>query len=279
MADQGYLDGGLVNVEGGQWKSRLGRLAGNLLSEWDVKASDLDTSDIRAACKLLKLCTKLDRSAGDFLPALTRFLSSIRAQLCSFSEAEAKAEYATAAYSRGYLLSCGLKTLSELVNAGVQGGDTAAKEVIGDVNVLMRAWSWSRGIMSGVGRLAETALPKKSPLETIVSSISGRLQSDDPEIRTGALRILVTGKFPALRTLDGQPADPEEINVFQHGLQVEDAGMSLHNVRERTTKIRKIGLVLRGLDVPDEEYAWLIEAIIRYLFSKRTKNPASRRIC
>lgn len=109
----------------------------------------------------------------------------------------------------------------------------------------------------------------RSPLESIVSSISGRLQSDDPEIRTGALRILVTGKFPALRTVGGEVADSDEINVFNYGLQVEDAGMSLQNVRERTTKIRKIGLVLRGLEIHDEEYAWLIEAIIRYLFSKR----------
>ena len=139
----------------------MGRLSGNLFREWDVRASDLSTSDIRAACKLLKLCTKLDRSAGDFLPALTRFLSTIRSQLCSLSEAEAKAEYAAAAYSRGYLFSCGLKTLSELVNSGVQGGDLAAKEVIANVNDLMEAWSWSRGVVSGVGRLAEAALPKK----------------------------------------------------------------------------------------------------------------------
>jgi hypothetical protein len=105
-------------------------------------------------------------------------------------------------------------------------------------------------------------------LETIVSSIAGRLQSEDPEIRTGALRILVTGKFPALRTLDGELADPEETNVFQYGLQVEDTGMTLQNVRERTTKIRKIGLVLRGLNIPDDEHAWLIEAVMRYLFSE-----------
>jgi len=100
-----------------------------------------------------------------------------------------------------------------------------------------------------------------------VSSIAGRLQSEDPEIRTGALRILVTGKFPALRQLDGEIANPDDSNVFSYGLQVEDAGMSLQNVRERTTKIRKIGLVLRGLDIPDNEHAWLIEAIMRYLFS------------
>lgn len=105
------------------------------------------------------------------------------------------------------------------------------------------------------------------------------MQSDDPEIRTGALRILVTGKFPALRTLDGEIADSEENNVFACGIQIEEAGMSLQNVRERTTKIRKIGLVLRSLDIPDAEYAWLIEAIIRYLFSKPLVSSSFRNAC
>jgi hypothetical protein len=127
--------------------------------------------------------------------------------------------------------------------------------------------------------LVKMELCHRSPLETIVSSIAGRLQSDDPEIRTGALRILVTGKFPALRTLDGEIADSEENNVFACGIQIEDAGMSLHNVRERTTKIRKIGLVLRSLEIPDAEYAWLIEAIIRYLFSKPMHLSLVRHTC
>jgi len=84
----------------------------------------------------------------------------------------------------------------------------------------------------------------------------------------------VTGKFPALRQLDGDIANPDDSNVFSYGLQVEDAGMSLQNVRERTTKIRKIGLVLRGLDIPDNEHAWLIEAIMRYLFSTPAQSPS-----
>lgn len=55
--------------------------------------------------------------------------------------------------------------------------------------------------------------------------------------------------------------------------------MSLQNVRERTTKIRKIGLVLRSLDIPDAEYAWLIEAIIRYLFSKPLTSSGFKDAC
>jgi hypothetical protein len=105
-----------------------------------------------------------------------------------------------------------------------------------------------------------------------MTSIASRLQSEDPEVRTGSLRILVTGKYPAFRNLDGEVADPEQNNVFGYGLEVEDAGMSLQNVRERTTKIRKIGLVLRSLEIPEAEYGWLVEAIMRYLFS--TSFPA-----
>lgn len=107
----------------------------------------------------------------------------------------------------------------------------------------------------------------------MVSALRASLQSEDPEVRTGALKLLAVGSYPAFKTLDGEIlANPADNNLFQHGLEVEEAGMSLQNVRERTTKIRKIGLILRGLDVPEEEYGWLVEAIMGHLFSKHLYN-------
>jgi hypothetical protein len=161
LADHGYLDSGLANVEGGQWKIRLGKLAADSLTKWSDRIDHLEQSDIRAACKLFKVCTKLDKSADAFLPALTAFLREMRERLCRLTESEAKAEYAVAAYNRGYLLSSGLRTINDLVDAGVEGSVEAARDVVGDVTSLMSAWSWCRGIVSGVGRAAETVLPKR----------------------------------------------------------------------------------------------------------------------
>jgi len=161
LADHGYLDGGLVNVEGGQWKARLGKLAADCLTTWNDRIDSLDQSDIRAACKLFKVCTKLDRSADAFLPSLTALLFKLRERLCQLSEVEAKAEYAATPYNKGYMLSSGLRAMNDLIESGVEGSPEAIREIIGDVSVLMEGWSWCRGIMAGVGRAAETALPKR----------------------------------------------------------------------------------------------------------------------
>jgi hypothetical protein len=161
LADHGYLDGGLVNVEGGQWKVRLGRLAGDLFTEWADRSDDLNQDDIRGICKLLKVCNKLTKGTESFLPSLTVLLRKVRERLSQMSEEDAREEYNSAAYNRAYLLSCGLKTLGHLGDAGVSNMEAVIKESIGDASQLLNSWSWSRGIMSGIGGVASIAMAKK----------------------------------------------------------------------------------------------------------------------
>lgn len=114
------------------------------------------------------------------------------------------------------------------------------------------------------GRLLQTLAPILTPL----------LLSEDYALRENSLRILSHLKQTRLPTND-EHVNSEDVNLFASCLEVEEAGMSLQNVRERTTKIRKIGIVLRPL-VFDEEHMWLLKAVITFLCSEFSLSSRER---
>lgn len=160
LADAGYLNDGLANIEGGQWKVKLGRIAGNIFEQY-IGLKSPTKHDIQAICKLLKVCSVLTRSSDLFLPALTSLLEALSKELTGLTESEAKAAYNSTPHNKAYLFACGLKTLAELRSAGVQDAETVARAVLVDIQNLMSGWSWNRGIVAGAGELADCALSPK----------------------------------------------------------------------------------------------------------------------
>jgi hypothetical protein len=96
--------------------------------------------------------------------------------------------------------------------------------------------------------------------------------SQDSLIRTSALEILSQAKTPAIPRLQGAEAAPEH-DLYELCLHVEEAGMSLQNVREKTNKIRKIEIALRGMDLAGESERPLLNNLMGYLMSKLLALP------
>lgn len=87
-------------------------------------------------------------------------------------------------------------------------------------------------------------------------------------LRRAALNILAAFKQPTF-----SPSDPHNDtfvspNFFSLCIEVEDAGMSLQNVRDRSTKIRAIGLAFRLVDSTPSDLKWLLRAVFTYLLSQ-----------
>lgn len=98
------------------------------------------------------------------------------------------------------------------------------------------------------------------------NALSGLLMSQDSLIRTSALEILSVGKTPTIPRHEG--AETAEHDLYELCLHVEEAGMSLQNVREKTTKIRKIEIALRGLDLSGDAERPMLVNLLGYLMSK-----------
>lgn len=90
--------------------------------------------------------------------------------------------------------------------------------------------------------------------------------SQDSLIRTSALEILSQAKTHVIPRLPGAEATGDH-DLYELCLQVEQAGMSLQNVREKTTKIRKIEIALRGLDLAGPSERPLLDNLMGYLMS------------
>jgi hypothetical protein len=98
--------------------------------------------------------------------------------------------------------------------------------------------------------------------------LSDLLISQDSLIRTSVLQILSQAKQPAIpKTGVSEGVSQDETNLYKLCLHVEEAGMSLQNVREKTTKIRKIEIALRDLNLRGEGEASLLKNLICYLIS------------
>jgi hypothetical protein len=103
---------------------------------------------------------------------------------------------------------------------------------------------------------------------SLQDSLSDLLISQDSLIRTSVLEILSHAKQPIIPKARGsEGASHDEANLYELCLHVEEAGMSLQNVREKTTKIRKVEIALRDLDLRGEEEASLLKNLICYLIS------------
>jgi hypothetical protein len=97
--------------------------------------------------------------------------------------------------------------------------------------------------------------------------MSSLLMSQDSLIRTSTLEILSQAKTYTIPKLEGAEVSATDLNLYELCLQVEEAGMSLQNVREKTTKIRKIEIALRGLNLAGEAERPLLNNLMGYLLS------------
>lgn len=239
LADNGFLNSGLANVQGGKWKDALARQLGALFDRWVEGDGGLPAADgptRQAAIYAFTLTVKLQRSSLLFVEPLGRLVRALLEAGRNVSLAEAQAEFARNSLSLGHLIGSLLNVLAELESV-----PTATQDL--PLDGLASKWFWNREVMRGLASLRDGQSVSDGDRE----SIQLCLLSEDSVLRESALSLL----SPSHAT-------------FEQCLAIERSEISLRNVRERTTQIRKLGLMLEE-SLPDD---WIIDSLVRYLLSQ-----------
>lgn len=131
---------------------------------------------------------------------------------------------------------------------------------------MLEIWGWHRSLLKSCADTVEY-WGNGTFLKTVSSNLTTLLISEDSELKASALRILSSLPQPRLNSAGDDSPHSASVNLFEACLEVEEAGMSLQNVRERTTRIRKVGLLVKAATFSSENI-WLLEAIVSFLCSK-----------
>lgn len=289
LAKGGFLDAGLGNVQGGRWKELLSRSVAELFEQWSLSSTPVNQPEtLKCISRTFRLCSTLAASAQKtFLSPMRDLLIRLRKSATAMSEAEAREAFAAGPFTIGHVLGSGLACLGEMTSAGVDGVDAVVKEVVEGAQELLSVWGWHRQVLQGLattrvhwvdtkrcvtcrqGKVPKTDRPPRSIEVThkLQNTLSSLLMSQDSLIRTSALEILSQAKTYTIPKAEGADVSAAELDLYELCLHVEEAGMTLQNVREKTTKIRKIEIALRGLDLAGADELPLLNNMIGYLLS------------
>ncbi|KAJ9115827.1 hypothetical protein QFC22_004968 [Naganishia vaughanmartiniae] len=278
LAKSGFLDAGLGNVQGGRWKELLSRSVGELFTQWSNDADSAFDNPETAKCisRAFTLCSTLTASASTtFLQPMRQLLLRVQQAATGLTEGQAREAFASGPFSIGYVLASGLHCLHALDDAAVDGVHAVVKDVVGDGKQILASWGWHRQVIEGLAAVKTHWVDASSLAVTrsLQDTLSSLLISQDSLIRTSVLEILSYAKQPAVpKTRGSEGASHDEANLYELCLHVEEAGMSLQNVREKTTKIRKVEIALRDLNLRGEEEASSLKNLICYLISQLKVN-------
>ncbi|KAJ9108547.1 hypothetical protein QFC19_002263 [Naganishia cerealis] len=283
LAKNGFLNAGLGNVQGGRWKELLSRSVGELFTEWSTDATDDEENrafeqpeTAKCMARAFTLCSTLGASAATtFLQPMRALLVRSRKAATAMTQGQARESFASGPFSMGYVLAAGLDCLHQLDDAGVDGVHAVVQDVVGDGAQILRSWGWHRQVLEGLAAVRTHWVDSTSITVTrsLQDALSDLLLSQDSLIRTSVLQILSHAKQPAIPKARGSEGTADDqVNLYDLCLQVEEAGMSLQNVREKTTKIRKVEIALRDLDLRGAEEASLLNNLISYLISQLKVN-------
>ncbi|KAM0793473.1 hypothetical protein ACM66B_000915 [Microbotryomycetes sp. NB124-2] len=248
--------------------SRSGRLI-KMLSTTSVAASLFEQalqsrcSDvIHSAADTENLSSRSEAENAELLDALSvvATLKSARltlqptlVHLCSTladnSSEKAQADYLSSPANSAQVLAVALETLT----------GAAASELAPLAFKIVDRFSWHRSVMASVANLGifTSKTIEEEDSATLIEAIHRNLLSEDSLLRLSSLRI-VSAFFPAEH-------NSIEADLISKCIDVEQMALTVMGAREKSMKIRKIGIVAHArLDNVDEPGP-ILDIVIRYL--------------
>lgn len=126
---------------------------------------------------------------------------------------------------------------------------------------MIEGFSWHRGVMQGIAglELARTAADLSDEHQTrIYASILPNLLSEDSLLRLSSLQI-ASSLFPASQR-------PVTNDLIARCIEVEEVELSVMGAREKSMKVRKLGIIAHGqLGKEGEREEEALDAVLRYL--------------
>ncbi|KAK4057573.1 U3 snoRNP protein [Microbotryomycetes sp. JL221] len=141
--------------------------------------------------------------------------------------------------------------------------DVAAQRLIPHARDILDGFSWHRGVMSSVANLGIFTTASTTTTSTIednqlFSNVLRNLLSEDSSLRLSSLRI-VLAFFPIDKGYS------IEVDLINKCIEVEQMALTVIGAREKSMKIRKIGIVAHAQLDNVQEPNSIVNVIVRYL--------------
>ncbi|GAA5909110.1 Utp20p [Sporobolomyces salmoneus] len=249
--------------KGGQaaavWEKNVVEVAQKVIKSWKTAYEQDQEVEEEQTFELLDVLL-----IAPYLNSSHRILSPLLASLASTVSSSpvmtARTAYLSSASSPAVVLGTALSSYSAI--ADLTPPEASINQKLADqVQPMILNFSWHRQVMRGVAslNLARLASDRSDAAKTaIYDSILPNLLSEDALLRLSSLEIAAT-LFPPEET-------PVAADLVAKCIEAEQMPLSVQGAREKSMKLRKLGLVANGQlgrDGEDEKPA--LDIVVRYL--------------
>ncbi|GAA6061993.1 hypothetical protein JCM10212_004271 [Sporobolomyces blumeae] len=254
---------GKLTQKGGQatavWEKNVGEVCERVVGEWQEafrQGTEVEEDKTFELLDVLLIAPFLPSRRRGLLP----LVASLAETVASTPATDARTAYLTSACSPAQVLGAALTTYSAITETSP--ADPSTTQSLADhVKAMILNFAWHRGVMHGVATLglARLASDRSEAAKTaIYDSILPNLLSEDAFLRLSSLEIAAT-LFPASEA-------PVAADLVAKCIEAEQMPLSVQGAREKSMKLRKLGLVANGQlgrDGEDEKPA--LDVVVRYL--------------
>lgn len=191
------------------------------------------------------------------LPLIAELISVI----AQTSPDVARAAFLKSAVSPAQILGSGLIAFSKIATKLAKREEKIGKVLSNSVLAMIEGFSWHRSVMEGIASLQLTVagaedLPEIR--ERIFKALLPNLLSEDSLLRLSSLQIAAS--------IFGKERTPVASDLIGKCIEVEEMPLSVQGAREKSMKLRKLGIVANGqLGRDGEATEQILEIILRYL--------------
>lgn len=199
-----------------------------------------------------------------FRPLVADLISAIS---CTSSDV-ARAAFLDSPVSPAQILGSALVAFSKIALSLKKKDEKIGKILSDSVLEMIEGFAWHRGVMHGIASLQLTVSAADDLPETqtrIYDALLPNLLSEDSLLRLSSLQIAAS-IFPASRM-------PVAADLIAKCIEVEQMPLSVQGAREKSMKLRKLGIVANGqLGRDGEDTTRTLEIILRYLTGTATRS-------
>ncbi|GAA6031952.1 hypothetical protein JCM8097_003358 [Rhodosporidiobolus ruineniae] len=265
LAESGRLralvDKGGAAVVG--WEKSIGAVVEKAVREWEEAyktGAEIEEEETFKLFDALHIAPFLPSHQQSLLP----LISSLAATVSSTPANTARAAYLSTAFNPGQVLGTALSSFSLILNRLKKptSASTAAKDALaGTVEDMIADFAWHRQVMGGISLLSLARLASdRSPeaRKAVYDAILPNLLSEDAALRRASLEIAAT-LFPPDEA-------PVAADLVAKCLEAEDMPLTVQGAREKSMKLRKLGIVANSqLGKGEEDVQPALDVVVRYL--------------
>ena len=204
-----------------------------------------------------------------FHKTLLPLISTLVSTVAATSSDVARAAFISSAASPAQVLGAALLSFSRIASV-TKNTDTAVAQGIADnVVPMIEGFAWHRGVMAGIAalQLSRLAADKSPESQTrIYDALLPNLFSEDSSLRLSSLQIAAS-LFPTATA-------PVAADLIAKCIEVEEMPLSVQGAREKSMKVRKLGIVANGqLGRDGEDVTPALDVVLRYLTGELSLLP------